>query len=59
MNATIAVFICRQDAMLLSSFAAKLLDPISILLDLHYLQASGFFKWCGHSPELLTSQQMV
>jgi len=46
MNAIIAVFICRQDAMLLSNFASKLLDRISMILEFYYLQVSGFFKWC-------------
>jgi len=41
-----AVFICRQDAMLLSNFTAKLLHRISIFLEFHYLLASGLFKWC-------------
>ena len=50
MIAVTAVFICRQDAMLLSNFAAKLLDTISIFIEFHYLQASGFLNGVSVNP---------
>jgi hypothetical protein len=39
-----AVFICRQDAMLLSDFAAKLFGCIPVFLELRHIKAYGVFK---------------